>query len=216
MKPHVEGMMEVTQTDYENTERLLNAHMSAWSTILGAKERVANNFQSKNNMIPPLYGLRKDHKKFDDENKGPPTRPVCGAVVASNYRISYFLSMLIRPLIRESPDVCDSTEDLLSRVRECNENSDLEQSILGSMDVEALYPSIDITFAVEKCQEMIAESDLELKHVDVDELGLFLALTTTTEELQEHNLKRYCPLRSNKGRAPTLTPGGYSLTVNTP
>ena len=55
--------------------------------------------------------------------------------------------MLIRPLIRESPDVCDSMEDLLSRVKECNENSDLEQSTLGSMDVEALYPSIDITFA---------------------------------------------------------------------
>ena len=59
------------------------------------------------------------------------------------------------------------------------------------MDVEALYPSIDITFAVEKCQEMIAENDLEVRHVDVDELGLFLALTTATEELQEHNLKQY-------------------------
>ena len=55
---------------------------------------------------------------------------------------------------------------------------------------------------------MIAESDLEFRYVNVEELSLFLVLTTTAEELQEHNLKQYCPTRSNKGRAPTLTSSG--------
>ena len=93
--------------------------------------------------------------------------------------------MLIRPLIRESPDVCDSTEDLLSRVRECNDDSDFQQSIRGSMDVETLYQLINIDFAVDKCQEMIAKSDLGFRCVEVEEMSLFLALTTTAEEVQE-------------------------------
>ena len=82
--------------------------------------------------------------------------------------------MLIRPLIREPPDVCDTMEDLLSRVIECNEDSDFEQSIQGSTDFEALYPSIDIDFAVKKSQEIISESDLEFRCVEVKEINLSL------------------------------------------
>ena len=49
MKPHLQGMKEVTQIDYDNTEILLNAHMSAWCTIMKGDERTTNNFQSTNN-----------------------------------------------------------------------------------------------------------------------------------------------------------------------
>ena len=51
--------------------------------------------------------------------KGPPTRPVCGAIVASNYRISYFLS-IVKQLRKELEDVCESTEDLPSKIKICN------------------------------------------------------------------------------------------------
>ena len=70
MQPHLQGMKEVTQIDYDNTEKLLNAHVSAWCTIMKGDDRTTNNFQSTNNMIPPVYGLRKDHKDFEDINKG--------------------------------------------------------------------------------------------------------------------------------------------------
>ena len=48
-------------------------------------DRITNNFHSTNYMIPSSYGLRKDHKIFEGAIKGPPTRPVCGAVIASNW-----------------------------------------------------------------------------------------------------------------------------------
>ena len=213
MRPHLQGMKEVTQIDYDNTENLLNAHMSAWCTIMKGDDRTTNNFQSTNNMIPPVYGLRKDHKDFEDINKGPPTRPACGAVVASNYRISHFLSMIFRPLIKESVDVCESTEDLLSRIRECNQQQNLDKCIVGSMDVKALYPSIDIKFSVEKCEQLLCESDIEFRHIDVDELGLFLSLTSIKEELEMKDIYRYCPTRANKDRAPTLTSSGTNKSV---
>ena len=74
-------------------------------------DRTTNNFQSTNNMIPPVYGLMKDHNDFEDVNKSPPKGSVCGAVVAGNSRISNFLSMILRQLIKESVDVCESTEE---------------------------------------------------------------------------------------------------------
>ena len=71
-------------------------------------------------------------------------------MVASNYRMSHFISTILQPVIQEAKHPCHSTEDMLSRVKRINETVDLSNCIIGSMDVKALYPSIDIDFAVEK------------------------------------------------------------------
>ncbi|CAI9723023.1 Hypothetical predicted protein [Octopus vulgaris] len=168
--------------------------MVMWTIVLGPQKRTANNFQAWINDIPALYGLRKDHKVTTDPIAGPPTRPVCGANIASNYRISYFLSMIIRPIIRMSPDVCDSTEDL-GWINDCNNTCDLTGCMVGSMDVVSLYPSIDVDFAVEKFVEMINESQVEFRNVNTEELGLLLRLTCNNEFLDKHNLSSFCPSR---------------------
>ena len=62
-------------------------------------------------------------------------------------------------MIQQAKHPCNSTEDMLSRVREINDTVNLDNCVIGSMDVKALYPSIDIDFATEKCVDMIKESD---------------------------------------------------------
>ena len=208
MQPHLEGTIPSDQEEYERCEKLLNAHMKSWSRIMDFDKKVSNNFQAVNNEIPPLYGLRKDHKEIPpgEEEKGPPQRPVCGAVVASNYRISHFISSVIQPIIGKAKHPCSSTEDMLSRVSEVNKDVDLSNCIIGSMDVKALYPSIDIDFAVDKCVEMIVGSEVEFKNVNVDELGLYLVLSLNEETLTREKLNEYCPKRRTKGgRHPTIT-----------
>ena len=159
--------------------------------------------------MPPLYGLRKDHKAHVDADVGPPTRPVCGAVVSSNYRVSHFLSSILRPLIKQAPTVCESTEDMLSRIQECNREADLEMSIVESMDVAALYTSIDINFSVSVCVQLIAESATEFTSTDVDELGLVLCLTTSGEDLEIAGINKFCQKRiTSRGRPPTLRSTG--------
>ena len=182
MKPHIENMEEVTEKEYYDIENLLNCHMNAWCNIIHTGYRVRSAYQSTNNNVPPEYGLRKDHKVYDDPVKGPPTRLVCGAVSSCNYRISYFVSNIIKPFITLAEEACDSSEDMLYRVKECNENQDLEGCMIGSFDVDALYPSIDIDFAIEKCLELIPQSEVEFKSIDASELGLYLALTMDKKE----------------------------------
>ena len=85
---------------------------------MNSSEQLKNNYQSTNNQVSPLYGLRKDHTKCDNDVDGPPTPPVCSANIASNHRISHFLSMILCPFIDSATTTSDSTEDLLSRIKD--------------------------------------------------------------------------------------------------
>ena len=207
MQPHLEGTIPSTEEEYTKTEKLINAHMMNWCRIMKLDKKVAHNFISENNEIPPLYGLRKDHKDVPagEEEKGPPQRPVCGAVVASNYSLSHFISTILQPVIQQAKHPCNSTEDMLSRVREINETVNLDNCVIGSMDVKALYPSIDIDFATEKCVDMITESDTSFDNINTDELGLYLALTVDKDELARADLTKYSATRKRTGKEPTIT-----------
>ena len=90
-------------------------------------------------------------------------------------------------------------------MRRVNETVDLTHCIIGSMDVKALYPSIDIEFAVEKCVEMIVESKMNFENVNADELGLYLSLTVNRTELEKENLTGYSATRKRVGKNPTIT-----------
>ena len=83
--------------------------MKSWFIMMNGAKQLRRNYQASNNNIPPLYGLRKDHKIFNDPNIGPPTRPVCGAVVSSNYRISYFISQFLKLVIKSASEAYKST-----------------------------------------------------------------------------------------------------------
>jgi hypothetical protein len=49
---------------------------------VGGKKRIKNNLLVQDCALEPVYALRKDHKHMVDELKGPPVRPICGAVKA--------------------------------------------------------------------------------------------------------------------------------------
>ena len=208
MQVHLQNTEKVSTEEYRTIEKELNSHMHAWCNIIKADERVRRSLQMEGNEVPPQYGLRKDHKQFDDPVKGPPLRPVCGAVVGSNYRMSYFLSKILQPYIKQVPEICDSTADMLARVEKCNQDKDLKNCIIGSFDVEALYPSIDVDIAVEKCLELISENNITFKGIDFNEVGLYLALTTKKKDLEKEGLLDFCPTRCMSGRPPTVTSSG--------
>ena len=77
------------------------------------------------------------------------------------------------------------------------------------MDVKALYPSIDIDFAVEKCVEMIEKSESIFENIDTEELGLYLSLTLSLEERKKMKIEDFCAKRKRVGKKPTIT--GYGI-----
>ena len=108
--------------------------------------------------LPPLYALRKDHKNTDDPSIGPPVRPVCGAVSAYNKKLSHLMSLA--EVWKEEKSVCLNTEEMLADFTELNDSQVMEDiPLVGSADVKVLYPSLDITFTVEKVCEVFHTSD---------------------------------------------------------
>ena len=81
--------------------------------------------------------------------------------------------------------------------------------IIGSTDVVALYPSLDIIFTIDKVCEVFFESDISIQGIDYAELGLYLAVTTSPEVLTKLGIADVYPTRkTNKGRPPTITASG--------
>ena len=217
-EPHVSSDEVVDSKTHVRCQKEINAHSSMWVRFMKAGEytntssikgqdRVRNSMKVYNHGYAPLYALRKDHKEVDDPVLGPPTRPVCGGSSAYNNKLSYFLGLLLRPVWQEKDTVCLSTEEMLADIHETNESGVLdEECTIGSADVAALYPSIDVEIASAIVSEMFIESDVQIADVDTRELGLYLSLNRTRAQLTACGLAQYCPKRkSNRGRPPTMT-----------
>ena len=56
--------------------------------------------------------------------------------------------MFLRPVWQEQETTCTSTEEMLAAIRDMNDSDTLDGDVtVGSADVKALYPNIDIDFA---------------------------------------------------------------------
>ena len=162
--------------------------------------------RSHNNPPAPLSELRKDHKIYECEVIGPPGRPVCGGDVSYNKRLSHLVSMILTDVYVGEKTVCTSTEELLAGVDKLNVDGLDSTDIIGSADVEALYPSLDIDFAINKVYELFHSSTVEVEGIDYQELGLYLSLNKTDEELKQIGLYETCHKRKAKrGPRPNIT-----------
>ena len=217
---HTDKDEVISEHDYQSLINEVNAHSVMWSKILKAGEKTGDygTQRIKENLLsaekcdaPPLYALRKDHKTYEDETIGPPTRPVCGAAAAHNGKLSHLLSMILKEVKRLDNASCESTEDILAEINDVNENVELrenESMIVGSLDVKALYPSLDIKFTAKKVADEFCNSPVNIDNesIDVEELGLYLALNVEEDELYRLDFKKYCPTRvSKRGRKPNMT-----------
>ena len=216
--PHIGMDPEVDETEMHEIENVLNAHGISWTRILtaggytGHEKRIRENMVGRNVSAPPLYGLRKDHKVHGDEVVGPPSRPVCGASSSSNYRLSHIISLILSEVWQRdrSGSVCMNTEEMMSDIAVVNSNGLSEKTIIGSTDVKALYPSLDIPFTVDMVGKVFYESAVNIAGVDYEELGLYISLNRTEGEIEALGLGSVCPKRRNKGRGrpPKITGSG--------
>ena len=98
---------------------------------------------------------------------------------------------------------------MIAQIEEANTNALPKDVIIGSLDVKALYPSLDLSFTIEKVCTMFRESEVVFEGVDYEEVGLYISLHKNLEELKELGLEDVCPTRQkNKGRPPTITSSG--------
>ena len=131
---HTDKDEEVDEEFARRTQRILNGHTAMWLKI----GRVGSNWRHEerhreahlphSNLVSAMYMLLKDHKPAGsyDPKKGPPTRPVFGAVDAMNVPFSNILSEYVEAIVEAREDTIEviSTEDMLSKADEYNSKVD--------------------------------------------------------------------------------------------
>ena len=106
MEPHFVNEEISDMESVEASEKILNAHSKAWCRMLGAgtnaggsqAQRINNALKSVKCTVPPLKGLRKDHKKTVDPILGPPNRPFLNAGLGPNASLGNLQARFLRPV----------------------------------------------------------------------------------------------------------------------
>ena len=117
---------------------------------------------------------------------------LCDVSDSYGHKLSYFISKILKEITDDAPTVCDSTEDMMAAIREANESRIIgENTVIGSLDVVALYPSLDLDFTIEKVAEEFHDSEVKIDGIDYEELGLYLSLHKDEEYLSNKGILAY-------------------------
>ena len=139
---HVAKGVVISKEDYVWLQQLVNAHAVFWTRFLQAGSKTKSATRLKDSMvsvgspIATLYTLRKDHKVYDNESRGPPVRPVCGAVAGYNHRLAYLISTMLAEVwkSREDGAVCRrSTEEMIVELNKANDIQEDDDLIIGQL-----------------------------------------------------------------------------------
>ena len=115
------------------------------------------------------------------EYLGPKLRPVCGAVESSNDPLSHMLSEILDHL-GDGMDVeigamCLSTEEMCGALEVYNTRASTTSClVIFSMDMVAMFPNLQHEGVARTCREEFLRSDLIIKEVDTEALGIHLAI----------------------------------------
>lgn len=196
MEKHIEGDKEISKDDLNKVENTINGHAVMFQRFLkignkwDQQQRVKEAMISKGGKVPKLFGLRKDHKTIPagQKEKGPPTRPVCGASSSINGQLSHLISEILNRLADSMENItqteCKSQEEMIASIESVNRLVDNEDIAVWSSDVKALYPSLQTDIVAETIANEYLKSNLEI-NVNYEELGLYLALVMSKEEIEE-------------------------------
>ena len=72
------------------------------------------------------------------------------------------------------------------------------------MDVKALYPSMSWEEIIKSVKWIIMRSDMKIENVDWFEVGKYLAVMMTKEEIVEEGLQHVVPKREHLGTPATI------------
>ena len=209
---HTEKDIEIKdENKVKQIESKMNQHMRQFNKMFQVgknnehEHRVIAATISSNTPAPPMYGLRKDHKPAESEIEGPPVRPVCGANEAPNSRLSNFLSRVLNDYcnVAEIKTECRSTEEMKAAFEKFNnEEEDISKKKCKviSMDVKALYPSMEWDEIDKAVRELIETSEKDIEEVDWFETGKYLVVEMSEEEIRKEKLKTALPKRKGDNK----------------
>ena len=171
--------------------KALEGHTFQMAKILGLcktsndTKRLTSTLLNTNIRPPSLYLVMKDHKNVP-EGQSIPGRPICGATCSHNSQLSHILSIIVNSMA-DHYDVgteSDSTEDMIGNINKFNSTKKEGEIEIISMDVKALYPSLNIEEVASTLAQIYEEGDLVIEGVNWEEATKYIAMMLKPEEIE--------------------------------
>ena len=111
-------------------------------------------------------------------------------------------------LARQHNYESSDTQDTLAAMESKVNNQNTKDLVIFSTDVKSLYPSLDAKQCVAIIGKLVRESSLVVEGVNWDQAALYLAVTLTSEKVQELRLQEVVPTwkrAGGRGRPPGIT-----------
>ena len=188
-------------------------------------DRIHSALRSEDIPPPPMFPLFKDHKETKPGEPCPPTRPVVSAREGPLARMSQLVSKILTPvadkLSEQLGTECSSTEEMARGIQDANLvlKAKLEESsermeeppfwvdqladsvIILSQDVEGLYPELRKEEVIKVVGKLLEETGVTFENVDYRQLGKYLAIHLSPEEIDRNNLKSVVPKKVKNRKA---------------
>ena len=154
------GMYEPVDVTISSLEKRTREIIASECSGMDSKLRTA--IMPSDTRFPEWYGLPKDHKQ------NLPLRPVVSACDSPTTALSIVLERILNQLLQFAPAHLKNTTECLSNIKQVYPNLCApEGTILVTMDVVGLYPSIPITEGI----QVVIETLQDHAH-EIDMLGL--------------------------------------------
>ena len=214
---HVSRDPVKSRKEMEKNEDILNCHAIQFCRLLGVCDgnncarRLKSALMNQNTYPPSLYFTIKDHKQMV-AGEPLPARPVCGATRAHNAQLGFMLVKVldgVSDILAKQHDYesCD-TQDTLAAMESKVNNQNTRDLVIFSTDVKSLYPSLDAKQCVAIITKLVKESRLVIEGINWDQAALYLAVTLTSDKVQEFGLQEVVPTwkkAGGRGRPPGIT-----------
>ena len=195
-------------------------------------DRVQSAVKSTCTIIPPLAILLKDHKPGDDKPVRPlcrssesPNGPLSHLTAKVMNLVAKELNVQVQTEVRSTEEmiaVLDSVNESITPDTRCLEQcgpiqqcdlakhnvqvhpNHLPSITIGSMDVKALYPSLDVNHSCNIIKKLIATSTVKF-NTNHTEMSLHIAATHTQDEIDKLGISDIIHTRRFKnGPRPTI------------
>lgn len=120
-----------------------------------ANKKIVKLYISTNTRIPKFYHLIKTHKVSPDLK----IRPIVSYVETPFYKISWLITQMLNVLLKDVPAHLASSSQLIERLDSCTPEFRAKFNYPFSLDVEAMYPSIDPQKAINNLRTILDEKD---------------------------------------------------------
>ena len=206
---HLSKDTKVNQADVDKLERCSNILAACTCTIfnlgsdLNQEDRCLKAMTVLDVHPPSTYYLGKDHKTIPQGQTFPKTRPVCGASNGPLSRIDDFWSKVVGHVAdsMNAPSECINTEMLKRGFLDANqrilESSDKDlTTVIMSLDVSAMYPSLDTTVSSKLVMRGVIDSQVQFQNIDYREVGKVLRVLCSDNELKTNKIITVVPAKS--------------------